>query len=164
MYTGTFHNGYCAGDWSVNEKIGGLTLDNNVYKFPHTWLGVLKELAINARTSTVDVRVQINFEVDLSFLSSLPSLAKHFENTYAQHRLPYKALPNSTDLRPAPVSYAMFPHICGIVGEIDEGEWRKWGSIAVIQEGESPILEIQLNLLEGDTLSEILECLGYKST
>ena len=163
-YTGTFHNGYCCGDWSVDKAIGGLTLDNNIYSFPPTWLETLKELAMNARCKVVDVRVQINFEVDQVFLSALPTLAKHFENTYAQPRLPYKALPNSTDLRPAPVSYAMFPHICNIVGEIDEGEWRKWGSIAVIQEGESPILEIQLNLLEGDTLSEILECLGYKST
>ena len=161
-YTGTFHNGYCCGDWSVDKAIGGLTLDNNIYSFPPTWLETLKELAMNARCKVVDVRIQINFEVDQVFLSALPTLAKHFENTYAQPRLPYKALPGATDLRPAPVSYAMFPEVSKIVGA--SNGWEKWGSIAVIQEGGSPIVEIQLSLLEGETLGAILSLLGYKST
>jgi hypothetical protein len=154
VYTGTFHNDFCASEHSISTAIGGLALDQNVYQFPVEWVEVLQSAS---SVKQADLRLAISFSVSLETLMKYPKLQDYFKNSYHCDRIPLKALPGMQDRRPAPVSYALFPVVAGKIGEL--GGWDNF-SIEVTQ-ADPPIVEVRGVLSESRLLDEVLKAMGY---
>jgi hypothetical protein len=157
VYYARIRNGASAADLTSSARVGGASLDQNIYNLPTEVLPAVYRMCCHDDNNRMSVNVwlEVFLELSLEQMLSHEGLAKYFMDNYRAD-IPHRFKgSNPLDQRPAVRSTELFPSLCQLLSSV----WDE-ACFEILQEGSSPILKAEVTAT-GDLADALLDLIGF---